>query len=266
MAVKRPTYAKDGFKSVSTRGCIIEFIATMTYVALCVPSQMKYGEGFSTAMVYGTVVALLTYAFRKETVVQMNPSVSVAFMATGKITVEQMFANVVSQLAGALIGVCWTCIWLTGLNNDSSGTVGATLGVWGDTSVGRIFFAEAIANWLFLVTVIQATHPSLKQSAFFSSIFIGLAYFIAFMFTGYISGGMINAARCFASSVAGTIRVKGRATPGQIVSTKVLWDRHWIAWIAPMAGGAAAIVADFFMTGFPEKKNTEAPQWLDATV
>merc|ERR1712164_27595 len=131
MAVKRPTYAKDGFKSVSTRGCIIEFIATMTYVALCVPSQMKYGEGFSTAMVYGTVVALLTYAFRKETVVQMNPSVSVAFMATGKITVEQMVANVVSQLAGALIGVCWTCI------------------------------------------------------------FIGLAYFIAFMFTGYISGGMI---------------------------------------------------------------------------
>jgi len=29
MAVKRPTYAKDGFKSVSTRGCIIEFIATL---------------------------------------------------------------------------------------------------------------------------------------------------------------------------------------------------------------------------------------------
>jgi hypothetical protein len=33
-----------------------------------------------------------------------------------------------------------------------------------------------------------------------------------------------------------------------------------------MAGGAAAIVVDFFMTGFPEKKNTEAPHWLDATV
>ena len=40
----------------------------------------------------------------------MNPSVTVAFMATGKITVEQMIANVVSQLTGALIGVCWTCI------------------------------------------------------------------------------------------------------------------------------------------------------------
>ena len=265
MAVKRPTYAKDGFKSVSTRGCIIEFIATMTYVALCVPAQMKHGAGLSTAMVYGTVVTLLTYAFRKETVAQMNPSVSVAFMATGKITVEQMFANVVSQLAGALIGVCWTCIWLTG-SNDTSGTVGTTLGVWGDTGAGRIFFAEAIANWLFLVTVIQATHPSLKQSAFFSSIFIGLGYFISFMFTGYISGGMINAARSFASSVAGMIRLKGRAPPGQTVSTKFLWERHWIAWIAPMAGGAAAIVADFFMTGFPEKKNTEAPQWLDATV
>ena len=66
MAVKRPTYAKDGFKSVGTRGCIIEFIATMTYVALCVPVQIRFGEGFSTAMMYGTVVALLTYAFRKE--------------------------------------------------------------------------------------------------------------------------------------------------------------------------------------------------------
>ena len=269
MAVKRPTYAKDGFKSVSTRGCIIEFIATMTYVALCVPVQIRFGEGFSTAMMYGTVVALLTYAFRKETVVQMNPSVTVAFMATGKITVEQMIANVVSQLTGALIGVCWTCIWLTGTNDTSrptAGSVGATVGVWGDTSAGRIFFAETIANWLFLVTIIQATHPSLKQSAFFSSIFIGLGYFISFMFTGYISGGMINAARSFASSVAGTIRLKGRAPPGQTVSTKFLWERHWIAWIAPMAGGAAAIIADFFMTGFPEKKNTEAPQWLDATV
>ena len=269
MAVKRPTYAKDGFKSVSTRGCIIEFIATMTYVALCVPVQIRFGEGFSTAMMYGTVVALLTYAFRKETVVQMNPSVTVAFMATGKITVEQMIANVVSQLTGALIGVCWTCIWLTGTNDTSrptAGSVGATVGVWGDTSAGRIFFAETIANWLFLVTIIQATHPSLKQSAFFSSIFIGLGYFISFMFTGYISGGMINAARSFASSVAGTIRLKGRAPPGQTVSTKFLWERHWIAWIAPMAGGAAAVVADFFMTGFPEKKNTEAPQWLDATV
>ena len=269
MAVKRPTYAKDGFKSVSTRGCIIEIIATMTYVALCVPVQIRFGEGFSTAMMYGTVVALLTYAFRKETVVQMNPSVTVAFMATGKITVEQMIANVVSQLTGALIGVCWTCIWLTGTNDTSrptAGSVGATVGVWGDTSAGRIFFAETIANWLFLVTIIQATHPSLKQSAFFSSIFIGLGYFISFMFTGYISGGMINAARSFASSVAGTIRLKGRAPPGQTVSTKFLWERHWIAWIAPMAGGAVAIVADFFMTGFPEKKNTEAPQWLDATV
>ena len=62
----------------------------------------------------------------------MNPSVTVAFMATGKITVEQMIANVVSQLTGALIGVCWTCIWLTGTNDTSrptAGSVGATVGV-----------------------------------------------------------------------------------------------------------------------------------------
>ena len=265
MAVKRPTRAENGFTSVSARGCLIEFVATMTYVALCVPVQMRFGGSFSTAMMYGTVVALLTYAFRKETVAQMNPSVSVAFMATGKITVEQTVANIVSQLAGALIGICWTCIWLTGAN-DSTGYVGATLGYWNGANAGRVFFAESIANWLFLVTVIQATHPSLKQSAFFSSIFIGLAYFIAFMFTGSISGGMINAARSFASSVAGSIRVKGRALPGQTVSTTILWKRHWIAWIAPMTGGAAAIAVDFIMTRFPEKKNTEAPQWLDATV
>ena len=265
MAVKRPTYAKDGLKSINARGCIIEFVATMTYVALCVPVQMMYGNGFTTAVTYGVVVTLLTYAFRKETVAQMNPSVSVTFMATGKITVEQMIGNIVSQIAGALIGVCWTCVWVAG-DKDPTGYVGATLGYWGQANAGRVFFCETIANWLFLVTIVQATHPSLKQSAFFSSIFIGFAYYVCLMFTGAVSGGMINAARSFASACAGSIRIKGRAAPGAVVSTKILWDRHWIAWVAPMAGGAAAIVVDFFMTGFPEKKNTEAPHWLDATV
>ena len=265
MAVKRPTYAKDGLKSINARGCIIEFVATMTYVALCVPVQMMYGNGFTTAVTYGVVVTLLTYAFRKETVAQMNPSVSVTFMATGKITVEQMIGNIVSQIAGALIGVCWTCVWVAG-GNDPTGYVGATLGYWGQANAGRVFFCETVANWLFLVTIVQATHPSLKQSAFFSSIFIGFAYYVCLLFTGSVSGGMINAARSFASACAGSIRIKGRAAPGAVVSTKILWDRHWIAWVAPMAGGAAAIVVDFFMTGFPEKKNTEAPHWLDATV
>ena len=60
MAVKRPTYAKDGLKSINARGCIIEFVATMTYVALCVPVQMMYGNGFTTAVTYGVVVTLLT--------------------------------------------------------------------------------------------------------------------------------------------------------------------------------------------------------------
>merc|ERR1712205_247286 len=52
MAVKRPTYAKDGLKSINARGCIIEFVATMTYVALCVPVQMLNGNGFTTAVTY----------------------------------------------------------------------------------------------------------------------------------------------------------------------------------------------------------------------
>jgi len=264
MAEKKLAIQAPASGEMNARGAMLELVSTMTYVALCVPAQMMYGNSLTTALFYTIVVGLITYAFRKETVVQMNPTVSVTFALTGRISLQQCLGNIVAQIAGGLIGICFVAIWMSG-SEDPNGLLGLTTGrVWG-ASAGRTFFSECVATWLFILTVVQATHKSNKQGAFSSSMCIGFGYFVALLLTFGTTGGMINPARSFASAVGASVRNRSRDAAVR-VAIKEIWRRHWITWTAPLCGGFAAVAMDFIINQFPAKENTEAANWISEAV
>ena len=262
LAIETPRWKTEGGQAVakvSGRCAAIEFVTTMTYVALCVPVQIL--SSANVAEFYAVVVILLTFAFRRETVAQMNPVGSFSFMMTGKITVQQCVANVVCQLAGACIGAAWVAVWIRNAQ-DPSIELGSTMGYEGGAGYtrGRIFFAETISSWLYIVTMIQATHPSTRQNAFFGCVFIGLSYYVALSITLGLTGGMINPARSFGTAIIASIK---RTSQDPSVPSKELWNRHWMGWVAPLVGGTYAIVTDFFLSNFKQTKNAEAPAWFE---
>ena len=262
LALQMPKFG--GVKSVNVRSMSIEFFTTMCYVALCVPVQImatSLGMGVTdVASFYAIVVVLLTFAFRRETVAQMNPVASGTFLLTGKINVEQCLANIASQLAGGMIGAAWVAMWIRD-DQDAAVTLGSTLGYADGFTRGRLLFAEAMSSWLLIITLVTATNSTTKKNAFFASLFIGFSYFIALSLTLGLTGGMINPARSFGTAVAASIRRRMRSPA---LAENDLWYRHWICWVAPLVATGFAIVTDFILSKIKTNDtNEEAPAWCE---
>ncbi|MCH81498.1 aquaporin PIP2-7-like [Trifolium medium] len=97
-------------------------------------------------------------------------------------------------------------------------------------SKGSALGAEIIGTFVLVYTVFSATDP--KRSArdshvpVLAPLPIGFAVFMVHLATIPITGTGINPARSFGAAV--------------IFNNAKVWDDHWIFWVGPFVGAAAA--------------------------
>src|SRR5947199_10749784 len=208
--------------------CVAEFVGTFTLIFIGIGAianlnpPLEHGTKFPVdllgiAIAHGLAIAVMVAATLHISGGQLNPSVSIALMATGKITPREGIAYIISQLAGAIAAAA-ICRALFGVDIVRGGTpaLGSTTGV----AAGIVI--EAILTF-FLVFVIFGTGVDSRGRGAGTGLAIGLTVTLDILFGGPYTGAAMNPARTFGPALIANF-----------------WTAHYIYWIGPIAGALLA--------------------------
>ena len=251
MAIQLGFQAED-FTLKTWRAVAAEFIATGLFVFLGTGSVVValnvIGEGgsysdpsfiISVAMAHGLAIALLVAATARISGGHINPAVTFAAAATGKIKVSTAVLYIGAQLVAAILGSLLLKAVIAGpaelghlgahsinvFNTDlGTGIVEDQVG----NGAGAGLLIEAVLTFA-LVFVVFATAIDRRGLTHLAPVAIGLAYLVGHLVAIPLTGASMNPARSFGPAVVANF-----------------WDDHWIYWLGPLIGAAvAALVYEF---------------------
>jgi MIP family channel proteins len=211
--------------SQGLKSCWAEFLGTF---ALCFIGQgaiITQHVGFpgagllGIAVAHGLALAVMISALGAVSGGHFNPAVTLSLVVTGRQSAGSAAAYWVSQLVGAvvasylLVAVFPAAAW-------QPVALGAARLFPELTAMGGALVEFVLT--FFLVTAVWGTavderHPPIGGFG------IGLAVTMGILAGGMLTGGAMNPARAFGPALAAGA-----------------WADHWIWWVGPLLGGAAA--------------------------
>jgi glycerol uptake facilitator protein len=181
---------------------------------------------------FGVAVLVMIYAFGHISGTHINPAVSIALFATGRLPAADLLAYVVAQLLGAFLAST-TIYALWGARAVDAG-LGITLpGV--NVSYTQAIFVEIVLSF-FLGLAIWGSAVDSRAPGGFAGLAIGLVVAADIWVGGPLTGASMNPARSFGPFV-------GESAYG---GTAADWAKYPIYIIGPIVGlAAAAFVYDY---------------------
>jgi aquaporin Z len=185
----------------------------------------------ATALAFGLVLLALVYAIGPISGCHVNPAVTMGFLVSGRMDLEEAVGYWIAQFLGGIVGalVLWGVFSTsplysrvtTGLGTDGYGK-NSMIGI----NAGGAFLAEAILTFLFVFVVLGAT--SRLGAAGFAGLAIGLALTVVHLIGIPLTGTSVNPARSLG--------------PALIVGHDAI-KQVWVFILAPLVGGAVAALA-----------------------
>ncbi|HXJ67629.1 MAG TPA: aquaporin [Verrucomicrobiae bacterium] len=201
-----------------------EFLGTFT---LCFAGQgaivMQQAAGTNNLLViavaHGLALAVMISALGTWSGGHFNPAVTFGFWVTRRMSLTSAITYWVSQLLGAIAASFLLRAVVPGEPGAAVhfGVPMLSAGV----SVGQGFLLEFVMTF-FLVTAVWGTAVD-ERGPKIGGFGIGLTVCMDILFGGPLTGAAMNPARAFGAACASGV-----------------WTDHWLYWVAPMAGGAAA--------------------------
>lgn len=201
-----------------------EFLGTFT---LCFAGQgaivMQQAAGTNNLLViavaHGLALAVMISALGAWSGAHFNPAVTLGFWVTRRISLTSAITYWVSQLVGAIAA---SFLLRSVVPGEPGAAVhfGVTMLAPG-VSLGQGFLLEFVMTF-FLVTAVWGTAVD-ERGPKIGGFGIGLTLCMSILFGGPLTGAALNPARAFGAACASGV-----------------WTDHWLYWVAPMAGGAAA--------------------------
>lgn len=213
---------------MNTKAWFAEFIATFTLVFIGVGSiaadHLTNGALGLTgiALAHGLAIAVMVSATAATSGGHINPAVTIAALAVGKIDVKNAGGYVVSQCLGALIAsyALLVAVPSEALHQASFGTPALAR----DVTVTQGLITEIILTF-FLMFVIYGSAMD-RRAHKSGGLFIGLAVAMGVMMGGPITGAAMNPARHFGPALASG-----------------LTENFWLYWVGPVIGAVLAAIA-----------------------
>ncbi len=196
------------------------------------------------ALAHGVVLAIVVSATMNISGGHINPAVTLAMVATGRIKTGTALAYIIAQCAGAtMAGFLLAYIFgsLHAANGSISGTDAITKSLLGTPNFnpqvmtfGTAILVEAILTFLLVFaifgTVVDDRAPHIGGWG------IGLMVSVDILMGGPITGAAMNPARTIGTLIGG-----GSVTSG-------LWSQHAVYWIGPVLGAIlGALAYDIFI-------------------
>ena len=207
------------------KAAVAEFVATFALIFVGAGAVITASAGnldlVGVALAHGLVLAVMVSITGHISGGLVNPAVTIALWAAGKIATQRGAVLIVAQLLGAVVGALLVRYVVGGASFDAGAAGAPTLGP--GVSVGTGIVLEAILTF-FLVfavfgTAVDDKGPWNKTAGFT----IGLVIAFDILAFGPLTGAAMNPARWFGPALVGG-----------------LWDDALVWIVGPIAGGIIA--------------------------
>jgi aquaporin Z len=238
---------------------VAEFFGTLILVVIAVGVAtesfgfrlfgLSYAAGVvATALAFGLVLVALVYAIGPISGCHINPAVTLGFLGSGRMKIQEAVAYWVAQFAGGIVGA-YLLYWMfttsalyhksiQGLGTDGYGIKSHLL-----VSEGGAFLIEVVLTAIFVLVVLFATHKAAIQGA--AGVAIGFALVMVHLIGIPLTGTSVNPARSL-----GPALVVGGTALSQV----------WLFIVAPLVGALVAAVIHLLLTyGHDETAAEAAP-------
>jgi MIP family channel proteins len=203
------------------RRMIAEFIGTFALVFVGVAaigvSPDKGGGLLSIALAFGLTVAVMVSATGHISGGQFNPAVSLALLATGKMSLHDTLFYILGQILGAVAAAGVVQLMFGGYT-----TYNGTPAPGGNFGVTQTLVMEMVLTF-FLVFVVFGVAVDKRGPNVMAGLLIGLTVTFDILIGGPYTGASMNPARSFGPALVGRH-----------------WDAHWVYWVGPIIGGVLA--------------------------
>lgn len=227
-----------------------EMIGTMVLVLMGCGSAVIAGADGTTGVgllgisfAFGLSVIAMAYAIGHISGCHINPAISIAMVAAGRMRLDEAILYIAAQIVGAIIGAGILYIIFT--NHP-----GAVIGEWALGSNGwgtgyldaynmtAAFVAEFVFTFIFLMVILGSTSTK-NINGGFAGLAIGFSLVLIHIVGIKITGVSVNPAR----SIGPAIFAGGEAL-----------SQLWLFIVAPVLGGIVAAFTYNLLIEKPEHK------------
>ncbi|HKF46194.1 MAG TPA: aquaporin [Terracidiphilus sp.] len=197
------------------------FILVLFGCGTAVVAGDKVGvEGIAIAFGFALIAA--AYGIGPVSGCHINPAVSLGVWVAGRMSLIDMLGYWVGQFVGGIVGA-WVLMELVGGVSHGLGQNGWGPGYQGEYTMGAAMLFEFVATFIFLVTILGATHKAAPVG--FAGLVIGIALVAIHLFGIRIDGTSVNPARSFG--------------PALFVGGTAL-SQYWLFLVMPCIGAVVA--------------------------
>jgi aquaporin Z len=225
-------------------------VATLSFGFKLTGASVSAGV-LATAVAFGLTVLALAYTIGPISGCHVNPAVTMGFLASGRMSLEEAVGYWFAQFAGGIVGalVLWGIFATSPIYSRTAvglGTDGYGANSMVGINAGGAFLAEVVLTFLFVFVVLGAT--SKLGAPGFAGLAIGLSLTVVHLIGIPLTGTSVNPARSLG--------------PALIVGHDAL-KQVWVFILAPLVGGAVAALAHhYFFAG--DAAATDAPEAVTA--
>lgn len=232
----------------NTSKFVAEMIGTMVLVLMGCGSAVIAGADGTTGVgllgisfAFGLSVVAMAYAIGHISGCHINPAISIAMVAAGRMKMSEAILYIVAQIAGAIIGAGILYVIFT--NHPGAvmapwalGSNGWGTGYLDQYNTTAAFVAEFVFTFIFLMVILGST-SSKNINGGFAGLAIGFSLVLIHIVGIKITGVSVNPAR----SIGPAIFAQGEAL-----------SQLWLFIVAPILGGVVAAFTFNFLIEKPE--------------
>ena len=167
------------------------------------------------ALAFGLVILAAVYLFGHISGAHFNPAVTVGFWLGGRFPGREVMPYASAQISGA-IAAAGILRMILG-SYASAGATRPTIGVL--PSLGIEFLLT-----FFLMLAIMAVATDARVTGSVGGLVVGATVGFDALMGGPLTGASMNPARSFGPAL-----------------TSGVWSAHWVYWLGPLVGAAAAV-------------------------
>lgn len=215
---------------------IAEFIGTFALVLLgCGAAVIAGADGMTgiglagISFAFGLALIGMAYGIGPVSGCHINPAVTLAVVAAGRMPLSDAWGYMIAQVAGAIVAALILMLIVTGqgagydVATQGLGQNGWGAGYLGEYSLVSALLFEIVATFLFVVVILGATGST--APAAMAGLAIGLMLVVIHLVGIMVTGVSVNPAR----SIGPALFVGGTAIA-----------QLWLFIVAPIIGAVAA--------------------------